>query len=376
YMQPSSFTRIESIPLTANGKLDRQALPEPVWVDEDSYQAPETDLQQQLCDIWQQVLGLEQVGIQDNFYHLGGNSMATTRLVSLINEQFNCQLSLADAYTHPTIAQLSGLLSVPQRDLSLVKTLAFSQPESPTLFMIHPALAGCEVYYSLAVTLSSHFNCYGLDNHNLLNKDKIETLSDMAKTYLQAIEETYALSQTVYLLGWSLGGQVALEIAAILEGRGFKDIQVFLLDSFLPAGHFELRNYDIKSGMAQVLRNNGYEENQIESALDNIMVEQGISASKLSRDLIYTNVTLFKACHASPDEYRIHEEGLVSMETDMLNARDNFLSTSVKTEVSIYRLEQRHHYDLLDEKELISSVLFQSLPQPVVEEMVDQLALS
>ncbi len=75
YMVPASFTRLESVPLTLNGKLDRRALPEPVWVNRDSYVAPRNALETQLCAIWQEVLGLEQVGIEDNFFRIGGNSL-------------------------------------------------------------------------------------------------------------------------------------------------------------------------------------------------------------------------------------------------------------------------------------------------------------
>ncbi|WP_240492516.1 non-ribosomal peptide synthetase, partial [Photorhabdus namnaonensis] len=68
YMLPASFTRIESIPLTLNGKVDRQALPEPVWENKEGYVAPRNALEAQLCTIWQDVLGLERIGIEDNFF--------------------------------------------------------------------------------------------------------------------------------------------------------------------------------------------------------------------------------------------------------------------------------------------------------------------
>ncbi|NRD75887.1 amino acid adenylation domain-containing protein, partial [Shewanella sp. VB17] len=66
YMVPATFTDIDAVPLTINGKLDRRALPEPTWVNRDNYTAPRNELETRLCEIWQSVLGLERVGIHDN----------------------------------------------------------------------------------------------------------------------------------------------------------------------------------------------------------------------------------------------------------------------------------------------------------------------
>ncbi|WP_047686397.1 non-ribosomal peptide synthetase, partial [Xenorhabdus sp. NBAII XenSa04] len=82
YMVPASFTRLESVPLTLNGKLDRRALPVPVWVNREQYVAPRTALETRLCLIWQSVLGLTRVGIDDNFFRIGGNSLLAIKLAA------------------------------------------------------------------------------------------------------------------------------------------------------------------------------------------------------------------------------------------------------------------------------------------------------
>ncbi|WP_240492517.1 condensation domain-containing protein, partial [Photorhabdus namnaonensis] len=107
YMLPASFTFIDAVPLTLNGKLDRHALPEPVWEDRDSYVAPRNALETQLCAIWQDVLGLERVGIEDNFFRIGGNSLTAIRLTTAIRRILATEVSLAQLFALKTIAGLT-----------------------------------------------------------------------------------------------------------------------------------------------------------------------------------------------------------------------------------------------------------------------------
>ncbi|WP_416778068.1 amino acid adenylation domain-containing protein [Xenorhabdus budapestensis] len=119
YMMPASFTRIESVPLTLNGKLDRRALPEPIWGNRDSYIAPRNALETQLCAIWQEVLGLAQVGIEDNFFRIGGDSIVSIRLVSRLRKAgFTVQVK--SIFEAPTVARLAQVLTQEQQTVSVV----------------------------------------------------------------------------------------------------------------------------------------------------------------------------------------------------------------------------------------------------------------
>ncbi|MBW8687176.1 non-ribosomal peptide synthetase [Chitinophaga rhizophila] len=110
YMVPGVITTMESFPLTVSGKLDRKALPEPVLNSSDSYVAPRTDNEQRLAEIWMKVLGITQVGIHDNFFRIGGDSILSIRLISRVNKVFNVTLTIGQLYEAGTIAQLSVLL--------------------------------------------------------------------------------------------------------------------------------------------------------------------------------------------------------------------------------------------------------------------------
>lgn len=111
HMVPSVFVVLESMPLTTNGKIDRKALPEPKIseVELTSYFAPRNDIEQVLCDVWKDVLAIEKVGINDNFFNLGGDSILSIRIVSKVNELHNGDgsISVKDIFKYQTVEKLA-----------------------------------------------------------------------------------------------------------------------------------------------------------------------------------------------------------------------------------------------------------------------------
>jgi amino acid adenylation domain-containing protein len=114
YMLPSAFVLLESLPLTANGKVDRMALPAPEVAQSPSaaYVAPRTPLEETLARLWAETLGLERVGIRDNFLTLGGNSLQAMQLVSRVKELLDLDLPLRELYGEPTVAHAAAVLEV------------------------------------------------------------------------------------------------------------------------------------------------------------------------------------------------------------------------------------------------------------------------
>ena len=113
YMVPSAFVVLESLPVTANGKVDRLALPAPQpikleWAG--GYVAPHTSIEEVLVKIWVEVLGIKRVGIRDNFFELGGHSLLATQLVSRVRDAFGVELPLRRVFEAPTIAELSKIV--------------------------------------------------------------------------------------------------------------------------------------------------------------------------------------------------------------------------------------------------------------------------
>ncbi len=108
YMVPSSFTVLESLPLTAHGKVDRAALPAPEPVRASGSASPRTAAETALAEIWKELLGIEQVGLEDNFFELGGHSLLATQLVSRIRAAFAVEMPLRSVFENPTLAGLAA----------------------------------------------------------------------------------------------------------------------------------------------------------------------------------------------------------------------------------------------------------------------------
>jgi acyl carrier protein len=109
YMVPDSFVPLDSLPLTANGKIDRQRLSQlsKTSESEDNFVAPRTPLEEELAGMWSEILKVERVGINDNFFDLGGHSLLATRLFFKLREHFSVELPLRALFEAPTIARLA-----------------------------------------------------------------------------------------------------------------------------------------------------------------------------------------------------------------------------------------------------------------------------
>jgi acyl carrier protein len=116
YMVPSALVELEAMPLTPNGKLDRRALPTPEAdrsALEEAFVAPRTPVEEALVGIWEEVLGLERIGVHDDFFELGGHSLLAVQVLTRLNRHFGVELPLRTLFEEPTISGLA--LAVTQR---------------------------------------------------------------------------------------------------------------------------------------------------------------------------------------------------------------------------------------------------------------------
>ena len=113
YMVPGVIMELESFPLTPNGKLDRKGLPAPdASMRLNEYVAPRNEVESQLVAIWEEVLGVERVGVHDNFFELGGHSLLATRVISQIRDRFEVELPLRELFSVSTVIDLANLIYI------------------------------------------------------------------------------------------------------------------------------------------------------------------------------------------------------------------------------------------------------------------------
>jgi acyl carrier protein len=126
YMVPNAFVILAALPLTANGKIDRRALPPPESGSEasDKYVAPRTPMEEILATIWSEVLKVQKVGINDNFFELGGHSLLATQLVAQIRDRLEIELPLRQLFNSATLAELAqGLEQLKQEKSPIVPAI-------------------------------------------------------------------------------------------------------------------------------------------------------------------------------------------------------------------------------------------------------------
>jgi amino acid adenylation domain-containing protein len=233
YMIPGEFVPLTTIPTNVNRKVDRLALPQPVaTVVAPGFVPPRDSLEQQLTEIWRDILGLCPASVQEGFFDVGGHSLLAVRLMTQIQKQLARQVPLAAIFEHQTIEALAAWLrqqphSEPQKSQLLVPI----QPQGtkPPFFCI-PGVGGTTSYlYHLSRHLGPNQPFYGLQGAGL---DGItsphETIEAAATDYITAIQEVQPHGP-YYLGGHSFGGKVAFEMAQQLQRQ---DEQIALLAIF------------------------------------------------------------------------------------------------------------------------------------------------
>jgi thioesterase domain-containing protein/acyl carrier protein len=229
--------------MTPNGKVDRNALPNPEEirpVAEKDFAAPSDELEIRLTKIWEQLLGVQPIGIRDNFFDLGGHSLLAVRLFSQIEKFLGKSLPLATLFEAPTIEQLAALLR--QKGWKpLWSSLVTLQPNGTKrpFFFIHALGGNVLEYHPLARFLGADQPSYALQSLGLdKNQTPHKTIEEMAAHYIKEIRTVQP--EGPYLIGGrSLGGTVAFEMACQLRQQNREVALLALLDTD-PMGYHKL----------------------------------------------------------------------------------------------------------------------------------------
>ncbi|MEN9579229.1 MAG: hypothetical protein RJA70_2238 [Pseudomonadota bacterium] len=233
YMVPPRLLQIEALPLTVNGKVDRRRL-ESALRDEAPAALPipelATELEQTLARIWRTLLALPSIGAETPFVEAGGNSISAVRLVQRISDELGVELPLSIACASPTIRSLA--CEIARQTPGEFKALIAIREDGhePPLFCVHPVGGNVFCYWELArwydgplLALQARGTRRGWAPHL--------SVEAMAEHYVREIVERQP-EGPIRLLGWSMGGMIALELARLLEQRG-RRAAVVLLDTLV-----------------------------------------------------------------------------------------------------------------------------------------------
>ena len=237
YMVPTAFVIMDSYPLTPNGKIDRRALPPPSeGVSADGHREfvpPHDLLEQALANTWSKVLDKKQVGLEDDFFDSGGNSLTAMSMLLEVQKLTGKMLPLATLFQASTIKALAAIL----REQGWTPSWSCLVPIRPggsrkPLFMIHAAEGNVLLYRLLAKYLAPDWPVYGLQAQGLSGSDDhLTTVQTMASRYVKEMLEVQA-DGPFFLGGYCLGGSIALEVAQQLRRLGHEVSAVFLLDTY------------------------------------------------------------------------------------------------------------------------------------------------
>ncbi|MDQ6762338.1 MAG: amino acid adenylation domain-containing protein [Bacteroidota bacterium] len=225
YMIPGMWMELDHLPLTSNGKIDKKALPVPEFSEllKKQYAPPVNDIEKSLAKIWENLLGIEKVGVYDTFFELGGNSIQTVTMFSRVRKQFGRELPLATIFQAPDISKLASIISQKKNVINLSCLVPIQpQGDNPPLFCMHAGAGNVLFYNDLAKNLGISQPLYGLMARGLNGKEHFHTsIEEMATHYIKEIKSVQPAGP-YFLAGYCLGGTIAFEMAQQLLKEGEK----------------------------------------------------------------------------------------------------------------------------------------------------------
>ena len=238
---PEKVVEMEELPRRADGEINRGALLRRLKEEEEAreYAAPGTAEEEKLVQVWEETLERRPVGIHDNFFGIGGDSLLAVQLLARTNEAFQVEVPLRRLFELPTVAQLAPVLAQlkenPEEQTygtspSLVPLRVVAGGEN--LFCFHAVKGGVTTFNTL-IELLPGVSMYGLQSEGLSRSIRYTTIESMAAYYVEVIRSVQKKGP-YSLIGQSSGGLLAFEAAHILSRMGEEVAAVLLLDTMAP----------------------------------------------------------------------------------------------------------------------------------------------
>ncbi|MFE0674916.1 amino acid adenylation domain-containing protein [Streptomyces sp. NPDC058867] len=258
YMLPSRFVVLEEMPVNRSGKIDRRALPlPPAELDEreSGYVAPSTPAERVLGEIWREVLGLSRIGVHDDFFRIGGSSLSTVR-VSLMAAGRGLPVTVGDLIEHPTLARLAAHVTrATGQDLPATVTseVRLREGDGEPLWCVHPTGGSAAWFVPLARALPPGRPVHAFQARGLLGGVDPSTVTGIAANYAAEITDR-GVPGPHALLGWSMGANIALEMATQLHRSGHPVSPLVLIEPYLPNPAARARLDGVTRDLREALR--------------------------------------------------------------------------------------------------------------------------
>ncbi|MFH8774939.1 amino acid adenylation domain-containing protein [Streptomyces sp. NPDC017958] len=258
YMLPARFVFLDEMPVNRSGKIDKRALPLPTAEQAGSdteYVAAATPAEKILAEVWREVLGLSRIGVHDDFFRIGGSSLSTVR-VSLTAAGRGLTLSVGDLIEHPTIAQLAAhatrtaTAGVPAAVTSEVR---LREGAGEPLWCVHPTGGSAAWFVPLARALPPGRPVHAFQARGLLGGVDPSTVTGIAANYVAEMTDRGGAGRHA-LLGWSMGANIALEMATQLHRAGHRAEPLVLIEPYLPNAAARARLTGVTKDLREALR--------------------------------------------------------------------------------------------------------------------------
>jgi amino acid adenylation domain-containing protein len=234
YMVPGVWVEMDKMPLNANGKIDRNAMPdfEEARLMKKSFVQPNTPTEKIVMAVWAECMNLRSVSIEDNFFALGGHSLMAVQILTKLEKQFGHSFQLAVLYKYPDIRSLARFIDQGKMEVTYNCLVAIKPSgHKPPLYIIHGEGLNVLNFSGLAAGMDPDRPVFGLQAVGLNGIDKpLDDLRDIAAYYLNEIIR-HNPSGPYFLAGYSFGGYVALEIRKQLVAMGKYVEQLIMFDT-------------------------------------------------------------------------------------------------------------------------------------------------
>ena len=246
YMIPSAFVELDTFPLTPNGKVDRKALPAPDDSRpkaESEYVAPRTTIEEKIAEIWKELLGIDRIGIRDNFFDLGGHSLMAVHLFNRIEERFGIRLPLTTLFQSAALAELAEAVNEASTEASWACLVPIQRGTSDIapFFCIHAEGGEVLFYQEFARLLGPGQPVYGLQAQGLDGRSPLESIEAMASRYIAEIRHVQPAGP-YFLGGHCYGGVIMFEMAQQLHRQHQRVALMAMMDGSPARINTTLRN--------------------------------------------------------------------------------------------------------------------------------------